>query len=138
MFPLSFGIIRDEFPAERVPSVVGVVSAIIAAGGGLGIVLAGPIVETLGWRWLFWIPLVVISLSTVMVRRYIPESPNRVPGRIDWLAATLLSGWLVALLLPLSAGRSWAWGSLLTIGLFAAAVVLLAAWITVELGRGTR
>ena len=133
VFPLSFGIIRDEFPAERVPSMVGVVSAIIAAGGGLGIVLAGPIVSSLGWRWLFWIPMIVISLAAVMVRRYVPESPNRVPGRIDWLAATLLSGWLVALLLPLSAGRSWGWASLSTIGLFALAVVLLVAWITVEL-----
>jgi EmrB/QacA subfamily drug resistance transporter len=133
VFPLSFGIIRDEFPAERVPSMVGVVSAIIAAGGGLGIVLAGPIVSSLGWRWLFWIPMIVISLSAVMVRRYVPESPNRVPGRIDWLAATLLSGWLVALLLPLSAGRSWGWASLQTIGLFAVAAVLLVAWITVEL-----
>jgi EmrB/QacA subfamily drug resistance transporter len=133
VFPLAFGIIRDEFPAERVPSVVGVVSAIIAVGGGLGIVLAGPIVAALGWRWLFWIPLIVVVLAAVLVRRYVPASPQRVPGRIDWLAAALLSGWLVALLLPLSAGRSWGWSSLLTIGLFAAAAVLLVAWITVEL-----
>jgi len=133
VFPLAFGIIRDEFPSERVPSVVGVVSAVIAVGGGLGIVLAGPIVEALGWRWLFWIPLVVVTLAAVLVRRYVPESPQRVPGRIDWLAAALLSGWLVALLLPLSAGRSWGWSSLLTIGLFALAAVLLAGWITVEL-----
>jgi EmrB/QacA subfamily drug resistance transporter len=133
VFPLAFGIIRDEFPSERVPSVVGVVSAVIAVGGGLGIVLAGPIVEALGWRWLFWIPLVVVTLAAVLVRRYVPGSPQRVPGRIDWLAAALLSGWLVALLLPLSAGRSWGWSSLLTIGLFAAAAVLLAGWITVEL-----
>ncbi|MDX6251267.1 MAG: hypothetical protein QOF10_4627 [Kribbellaceae bacterium] len=133
VFPLSFGIIRDEFPAERVPSVVGVVSAVIAAGGGLGIVLAGPIVEALGWRWLFWIPLIIVTLAAVAVRRYVPESPNRVPGRIDWLAAALLSGWLIALLLPLSAGRSWGWGSARTIGLFVAAVLLLIGWITVEL-----
>ncbi|TDO68513.1 EmrB/QacA subfamily drug resistance transporter [Kribbella sp. VKM Ac-2571] len=133
VFPLAFGIIRDEFPAERVPSVVGVVSAIIAAGGGLGIVLAGPIVEWLGWRWLFWIPMAVVAVSTLMVRRYVPESPNRVPGRIDWLAAAFLSGWLIALLLPLSTGRSWGWGSLRTTGLFGLAVVLFAGWITVEL-----
>ncbi|MGW6280019.1 MFS transporter [Kribbella sp. NPDC055071] len=133
VFPLSFGIIRDEFPAERVPSMVGVVSAIIGAGGGLGIVLAGPIVESLGWRWLFWIPLIVTLLSVVMVRRYVPESPIRVPGRIDWLAASLLSGWLISLLLPLSMGRSWGWASFRTIGLFALAVVLLAGWVTVEL-----
>ncbi|MEI8407200.1 MULTISPECIES: MFS transporter [unclassified Kribbella] len=133
VFPLAFGIIRDEFPPERVPSVVGVLSAVIAAGGGLGIVLAGPIVEALGWRWLFWIPLVVVTLAALMARRYVPESPNRVPGRIDWLAAALLSGWLVALLLPLSAGRSWGWSSLSTIGLFVIAAVLFAGWITVEL-----
>jgi EmrB/QacA subfamily drug resistance transporter len=133
VFPLSFGIIRDEFPTERVPSVVGLVSAVIAAGGGLGIVLAGPIVQALGWRWLFWIPLVIVTTAAVLVRRYVPESPNRVPGRIDWLAALLLSGWLIALLLPVSTGRSWGWGSARTVGLFVAAAVLLAGWITVEL-----
>ncbi|MGC4940645.1 MFS transporter [Kribbella sp. DT2] len=133
VFPLSFGIIRDEFPAERVPSVVGIVSAVIAAGGGLGIVLAGPIVEALGWRWLFWIPLIVVSIAAVLVRRFVPESPHRVPGRIDWLAAALLSTWLIALLLPLSMGRSWGWASVRTIGLFLAAVVLAGAWIAVEL-----
>ncbi|MFF1820881.1 MFS transporter [Kribbella sp. NPDC058245] len=131
--PLSFGIIRDEFPAERVPATVGVVSAIIAAGGGLGIVLAGPIVENLGWRWLFWLPLAVLIVAIVLVRRFIPASPHRSAGRIDWLAAVLLSSWLIALLLPLSSGRSWGWGSFRTIGLFAAAVVLAAAWVSVEL-----
>ncbi|MEU8221898.1 MFS transporter [Kribbella sp. NPDC048915] len=133
VFPMSFGILRDEFPPERVPSVVGVVSAIIAAGGGLGIVLAGPIVEWLGWRWLFWIPMAVVLLSVLLVRRYVPESPNRVPGRIDWLAATLLSGWLIALLLPLSTGRTWGWASARTTVLFALAAVLFAGWIAVEL-----
>jgi EmrB/QacA subfamily drug resistance transporter len=133
VFPLSFGIIRDEFPTERVPSVVGLVSAVIAAGGGLGIVLAGPIVQALSWRWLFWIPLGVVTIAALLVRRYVPESPNRVPGRIDWLAAVLLSGWLIALLLPVSTGRSWGWGSARTVGLFVAAAVLLAGWITVEL-----
>ncbi|GAA1669371.1 MFS transporter [Kribbella yunnanensis] len=133
VFPLAFGIIRDEFPTERVPATVGVMSAIIAAGGGLGIVLAGPIVANLGWRWLFWLPLAVITVAIVLVRRFIPASPSRAPGRIDWLAAVLLSSWLIALLLPLSSGRSWGWGSFRTIGLFAAAAVLAVAWVTVEL-----
>ena len=133
VFPLAFGIIRDEFPAERVPSVVGVLSAVIAAGGGLGIVLAGPVVQGLGWRWLFWIPLIVVTGAGLMARRYVPQSRERTPGRIDWLAALLLSGWLVALLLPLSTGRTWGWGSPKTIGLLVVAAVLLAGWITVEL-----
>ncbi|GII42057.1 MFS transporter [Planotetraspora phitsanulokensis] len=132
VFPVSFGIIRDEFPAERVPSAVGGLSAVIAAGGGLGIVLAGPIVGALDWRWLFWIPMIVVTVTAILAHRYVPESPVRTPGRIDWLAAVLLSGWLVALLIPLSEAASWGWGSARVIALFAAAAVLFALWITVE------
>ncbi|GII59791.1 MFS transporter [Planotetraspora thailandica] len=133
VFPASFGIIRDEFPPERVASMVGVLSAVIAAGGGLGIVLAGPIVEALNWRWLFWIPMIVVAATAILTRRYVPESPVRTPGRIDWLAALLLSGWLVALLVPLSEAQSWGWTSARVLVLVALAVVLLAGWIVVEL-----
>ena len=54
--PLGFGIIRDEFPREKVAGAVGILAALTAVGGSLGIVLAGPIVNALGWRWLFWLP----------------------------------------------------------------------------------
>src|SRR5689334_21730663 len=72
VFAVSFGILRDEFPAARVSSAVGIVSAVIAAGGGLGMVLAGPIVGLLGWRWLFWIPLVVVAAVALVARRLVP------------------------------------------------------------------
>lgn len=133
VFPASFGIIRDEFPASRVPSAVGILSAVLAAGGGLGIILSGPIVEALGWRWLFWIPMIIVTATALLAYRYVPESPTRSPGRVNWLAALLLSGWLVALLLPLSEASSWGWGSPVVVALFAAAVVLLVAWVRVEL-----
>ena len=42
VFPLAFGIIRDEFPAEKVAGAIGVLSAILGVGVGAGIVLAGP------------------------------------------------------------------------------------------------
>jgi MFS family permease len=136
VFPVSFGIIRDELPPARVPSAVGVLSAVIAAGGGLGLVLAGPIVETLGWRWLFWVPMIVVTATALLTRRYVPGSPVRSPGRIGWPSAVLLSAWLVALLLPLSEAPVWGWGSPAVTGLFAAAVVLFAAWVRVELRSG--
>ena len=130
--PLSFGIIRDEFPRTRVPSAIGAMSAIIAAGGGLGIVLAGPIVNALGYRWLFWIPMVIVALTAVAAYLFVPESPVRTPGRISWLATLLLSGWLVALLLPLSEAPVWGWSSPRVIGLLAVAVVIFAAWAVAE------
>ena len=48
VFPLAFGIIRDEFPRERVAGAIGGISTLLGVGGGLGIVLAGPIVDHLG------------------------------------------------------------------------------------------
>ncbi|PWU51681.1 MFS transporter [Micromonospora globispora] len=133
VFPLSFGIIRDEFPAARVTSAVGAISAIVAAGGGLGVVLGGPIVATLDYRWLFWIPMVVVGLTALAAHLFVPESPVRSPGRIDWRATVLLSGWLVALLLPISKGTAWGWTSGRVLGLLALAGVLLAGWLIAEI-----
>jgi MFS family permease len=133
VFAVSFGILRDAFPVARVASAVGVLSAVIAAGGGLGVVLAGPIVSLLGWRWLFWIPLVVVAAVTLLARRVLPAAPPGGPVRVNGTAALLLAGWLVALLVPLSMATSWGWASLPTVGLFAVAVVLCALWVRVEL-----
>jgi EmrB/QacA subfamily drug resistance transporter len=133
VFPVSFGIIRDEFPPRRVTSAVGVMAAVIATGSGLGIVLAGPIVGALDWRWLFWIPMAVVTAVGVLAWRVVPASPVRTPGKVNWLAAVLLSGWLVALLLPLSKATAWGWASGRTVGLLVAAAVLFAAWLLAEL-----
>jgi MFS family permease len=136
-FPASFGILRDEFPPDRLPSAVGLLSAVIAAGGGVGMVLAGPIESTLGWRWLFWIALALVSATALLVRRFVPASPTRTPGRLNWTAAALLSGWLIALLVPLSEASSWGWASLRTDGLLVLAALGLLAWVRVELRSAT-
>jgi EmrB/QacA subfamily drug resistance transporter len=137
MLPVGFGIIRDEFPAEKVAGAVGILAALTAVGGGLGIVLAGPIVDALGWRWLFWLPMIVTAIAAVGAVLFVPESPIRSPGTISWLPAVLLSGWLVALLVPLSEASEWGWGSPAVIGLLAVAVLLAAAWVWTELRAAT-
>lgn len=133
VFPVSFGIIRDIYPPSRVSSAIGILAAVIASGSGLGIVLAGPIVGWLDWRWLFWIPMIAVTLVAVAAWRVVPPSPAGVRGRINWFSAVLLAGWLVALLLPLSKGATWGWGNGRTLGLFALAVVFFAGWMATEL-----
>ncbi|MGW9031545.1 MFS transporter [Streptomyces sp. NPDC055722] len=132
LFPLSFGIIRDEFAPGEVSGSISNLSAVIAAGGGVGIVAAGPIVSALDYRWLFWIPVAVVAATALIAFRFVPESPNRAEGRVNWLGAVLLSAWLVTLLLPLSQATQWGWGSARVIGLFVAAVVLFALWLLAE------
>jgi EmrB/QacA subfamily drug resistance transporter len=135
--PLGFGIIRDEFPADKVAGAVGILAALTAVGGSLGIVLAGPIVEALNWHWLFWLPGIATAIAAIGAVLFVPQSPIRSPGTISWLPAVLLSGWLVALLVPLSEAPDWGWGSPAVIGLLAAAVLLAAAWVWSELRAAT-
>ncbi|HUD69288.1 MAG TPA: MFS transporter, partial [Acidimicrobiales bacterium] len=130
--PLAFGIIRDEFPKEKVPGAIGVIAALAAAGAGLGLVLAGPIVGTLDYHWLFWIPMILLAVASIVAKVVVPASPVRAPGRLSWGAAALLSGWLVALLVPISEAPTWGWGSSRVLGLLALAVVLATAWVLVE------
>ncbi len=137
MIPVAFGIIRDEFPAGKVTGAVGALAALAAVGAGLGIVLAGPIVDLLNYHWLFWLPLILTVVAAVSAVLFVPESPVRTPGRISWLPAVLLSAWLVALLVALSEAPDWGWGSGRVIGLLAAAVVLAAGWVIAELRAAT-
>ncbi|MGI8505583.1 MAG: MFS transporter, partial [Solirubrobacteraceae bacterium] len=91
IFPLAFGIVRDEFPRERVAGSIGIVSSILGVGGGIGVVIGGLIVEHLDYHWLYWIPLAVTLIAAVCTWRFVPESPVRVPGRVNWLAAALMT-----------------------------------------------
>jgi EmrB/QacA subfamily drug resistance transporter len=133
MIPVAFGIIRDEFPADKVPGAIGALASLTAVGGGLGIVLAGPIVNALDYHWLFWLPMILTVAAAVAAVLFVPESPVRTAGRISWLPAVLLSAWLIALLVALSEAPEWGWGSGRVLGLLAAAVVLAAGWVTAEL-----
>jgi MFS family permease len=132
VLPLSFGIIRDEFPEEKIAGAVGTIASLAAVGAGAGLVLAGPIVGALDYHWLFWFPMIITALAAVAAAVFVPESPVRTPGRISILPAVLLSAWLVALLLALSEGRPWGWMSGRVVGLVVVAVLLGLAWVVVE------
>jgi EmrB/QacA subfamily drug resistance transporter len=133
IFPLAFGIVRDEFPHEKVAGSIGLLSAILGVGAGAGIVLSGVIVEHLNYHWLYWIPLIAILLAAVATWRFIPESPVRVPGRINWLAAALMTVGLSAVLLAVSETTAWGWVSAKTAILLLVGVGFSIAWIRVEM-----
>jgi EmrB/QacA subfamily drug resistance transporter len=132
VFPLSFGIIRDEFPPERVAFGVGTVSSAFGLGGGFGLVLSGAILEHLGWQWLFVLGSLPALGAAALIHRWVPESPRRTPGRADWRGAALLSVALVTLLIALSETAQWGWGSARVLGLGGLSVWLFVAWVRVE------
>ena len=133
IFPLAFGLLRGAFPAKKVPSAIGALSAVLAVASGLGTVLAGPLVGVLTWHGLFIIPLAGAIIGGILSIVFVSDKSERAHGGVNIPAALLLSDWLVALLLPLSEGSEWGWGSPAVIGLFVLTAVLITAWILVEL-----
>jgi EmrB/QacA subfamily drug resistance transporter len=133
IFPLAFGIIRDEFPREKVAGSIGLMSAILGIGGGVGIVVGAIIVEHLSWHWLFWLPLPIVILATFATWRFVPESPVRIPGRINWVAATLMSVGMTLVLVAVSETTAWGWGGAKTLLMLAVGVLFCIAWVAVEL-----
>jgi EmrB/QacA subfamily drug resistance transporter len=133
IFPLGYGIVRDEFPPARVSHGIGLLSSLLALGGALGVVLAGPIAQHLGYHWLFWLPLITSVPVAVAAQRLVPESPVKSPGRVNWGSAALMSAGLVVVLLTITRASTWGWASARTLGGLAVGALILAVWIVREL-----
>ena len=133
VFPLSFAIINDEFPRDKVGGGVGMISAILGVGGGLGLVLSGVLIDQFSWRWIFIVGAAAVGIAALLVWRFVPESPVKTESRLDPLGAALLAALLTSLLLALTEGPSWGWSSSRIIGLLVAAVVFAVVWVRVEL-----
>jgi EmrB/QacA subfamily drug resistance transporter len=131
VFPLSFGIIRDTFPSDRVPVGIGVLSAMFGIGGGIGLPLSGVIIDNADLHWIFLVGLLALPAAFVAARA-IPPSPRREVPRIDWLGAVVLSAGLVSLLYGVTKANDWGWGSGRTLGLILGGLALLGLWAAVE------
>jgi EmrB/QacA subfamily drug resistance transporter len=132
IFPLAFSIARDEFPPDRVAGSIGLMSSILGVGGGGGLVVGGLIIEHLNWHWLFWIPLLTTLLAALATWRFVPESPIRAPGRINWLSATLLTVGMCCVLIAIAQTTVWGWGSAKTLWLLAGGLVVCGLWVVNE------
>ncbi|MFF9159166.1 MFS transporter [Streptomyces longwoodensis] len=129
MVPLGIALLRDVVPAEKLSSSIALVSASMGIGGGLGLPIAAAIAQYADWRVLFWGSAGLAAAIGVLIWFLVPNVPAGAKGqRFDLAGALGLAVGLVCLLLAVSKGADWGWGSATTLGLFAASVVVLLAW----------
>ncbi|WP_433242086.1 MFS transporter [Streptosporangium sp. CA-135522] len=134
LIPLAIGMIRDGFPRTRVMTAIGVVSATMGVGGNLGMIVTGIIADrTPSHHPVFWITAGLAAAALVLIALSAHDGGARAGGRPDFVGALLLSAWLVCLLLAISKGNDWGWGSSRVVGLFAGAVALCAVWVFSQL-----
>ncbi|MEU7014097.1 MFS transporter [Streptomyces sp. 2RAF24] len=132
--PLGISLLRDILPMEKLGSSIALMSASMGVGGALGLPFSAAVAEHASWRVLFWVAAGLSLLVGVLVWLVAPTGRIApVAGRFDVLGALGLGGGLIALLLAVSKGSVWGWGSATTLGLFAAAAVVLGAWVWWEL-----
>ncbi|MFF1895499.1 MFS transporter [Streptomyces sp. NPDC058206] len=129
MLPLGIALLRDVVPAEKLSSSIALVSASMGIGGGLGLPIAAAVAQYTNWRMLFWGSAALAVAVAALIWFLIPDVPAGAKGqRFDLPGALGLGAGLVSLLLAVSKGADWGWGSATTLGLFAAAVAILVGW----------
>src|SRR6195952_5026951 len=91
VFPLSFGIVRDEFPLAKVPTGIALLGATAGIGAAIGLPLGGLLVDQASYHWIFWISAVMGVITTITTIKWVPESPVPTPGKVDILGAVILA-----------------------------------------------
>ena len=98
-------------------SAIALISAMLGVGGALGLPLAGLVAEHANFHVLFWITAAGGAASLIATIAIVPADSVRGGGRVDIPGTLVMSGALIALLLPLAEGNSWGWTSARTLGL---------------------
>ena len=137
MIPVGISALRDLLPPARLGPSIALMSASMGVGGAVGLPVSAAVAEHLSWRVLFWAAAVLGALVMLLMWRFVPAVPvSGGGGRFDAVGAAGLGAGLVCLLLAISKGGDWGWAGPTTVGLFAAAAVVLAAWGAWELRTG--
>jgi len=133
LFPLSISVLRRELPEARLGVAMSVVSSTLAVGGVAGLVATGLLAgEGADYRRPFWIGLGVTLVALLLAALVLPRRPSSGAGRVDWWGALVLGAGLVLLLLPVSQGHTWGWGSARTLGCLAGSAGVLAGWVVLQ------
>jgi len=131
---ISPAMVTHAFPSTERGRALGIIAAIVAIGTSAGPTVGGIITQAFTWRWIFYInvPIGIIGISATL--RVLKENIHRsgAEQHFDFIGAILLSAGLTCLMLGVSFGQELGWHSIMILGLFAAAVVLLAVFMAVE------
>ena len=133
IFPLAMSLVREEFPREMVPRAQGILSGLFGAGFAVSLPLGAFVSNTFGWRFTYHSAIPVVVAVTVAAFLYVRESPYRRPDAfVDYAGAGFLAVALGLIVLGLSQGPVWGWGSAGVLGLLVGGTALLLPTALVE------
>jgi EmrB/QacA subfamily drug resistance transporter len=130
--PTGLSLITTEFeegPART--KAIAVYAAVSGAGAALGLLLGGILTDYLSWRWVLFVnvPIGLVLMAGAFL--YLHQS-ERLRGRFDFVGAVLSVGGMLATVYGFIHVAHSGWGNTETYSVFAAAVVLLTAFVYYE------
>ncbi|MGW5718797.1 MFS transporter [Amycolatopsis sp. NPDC003865] len=135
VLPNSLAVLLHAVPPEKKAATVATWASMTGIGGVLGNVGGGLVLTSGSWRWLFAAAVPIALAGAALVARVAPVS-SRHDRRLDPVAALLLVGASVALLVGIVQGPEAGWGSAVVVTGFGGAAVLFTAWTLRELKAG--
>jgi EmrB/QacA subfamily drug resistance transporter len=134
IFPSTLAIVIDVFrnPTERAKA-IGVWSAVSGAAVAFGPVAGGFLLEHFWWGSVFLINVPIVVIALALQWRFVPESRDPEPKRLDWPGLLLSISFVSLLVYTIIEGPHRGWSSAATIGGFAGAIVLGAGFTMREL-----
>ena len=130
---LIMGIATEAFPPNERGRAMGAIAAIVSMGIVIGPVVGGFILDTLSWRWLFFINLPFILVGIPVALRYLPETHPSASQRFDFAGAITFFIALLAFLLAMTYGQRGSFGDADVLLFFGVSVLAIATFIAVEL-----
>ena len=136
LVPLASSVARDDLPAGHSRRTIVVLGLTTAAGVGLGYPLAGLLAQYLGLSAPFTAGAILSGICLLVAVFVLPPSPRR-RAHLDPVGAVLLAVGVAAVLIAVSQGPGWGWGSWRVIAAAGIALVALPAWAASELRTST-
>jgi len=134
LFANSPAILTKSFSLEERGRALGLQATMTYLGLTVGPSLGGFLAERFSWRAVFYINVPIVLLALLLSWRFIPaDAIHKDDERFDVAGALLFTAGLVMLLFALNQGAAWGWASPWILGLVAAALVVLAAFLRVEI-----
>ena len=130
--PASMALINTVFPRERRVQAMGWWTLVMAGGPVLGVVVGGPVVEAVGWRWIFaaQVPMTLAGLLVAYV--LLPETARAARVAFDWRGAVTLAVAVTSLLFALNRAPLWGWSDPRVVFGFVLSPLVLVAFVAVE------
>lgn len=129
ILPLVIGLVRENLPAERVPAGIGLMISGASIGTAAGLILGGVIVDAFSWHGIFLASASFCLASLLLVRALVPPSrPAALSQPVDWWSGILFAPGVTLVLLYLSGGKAWGFGSPAALALLVAGLALCLLW----------